>query len=165
MGVVRSAPKQIIYSPIQLGGIGIHETEIDQMIDHVEMLLAHGHTTTITGKLIRNTLQQLVLELGMGGSPFTQDLGKIKYLTENTWIENTIRSCFQQEIKITANEEWLQEWIETDEFIMSKAINILNRKGSRQMNKVRLYSLSAWVFTESVQSLIFVHFLLLLTLY
>ena len=139
MGVVRTAPKQIVYSPIQFGGIGLHETEVDQMIDHVKMLLNHGHAQTITGKLIRNTLQQLVIELGMKGNPFSQDLTKIKYLTENTWIENTIRSCYQYQIMITATDNWLKEWIETDEFVMTRAINILSTKGARQINKVRMY--------------------------
>ena len=74
-----------------MGGIGLHKTEIDQTIDHVKMIMQHGHCNTITGKLLRNTIETHAIETGLGGNPFTADLDKVNYLTENTWIENTIR--------------------------------------------------------------------------
>ena len=57
MGVVRTAPDVVVFSPIKLGGIGLHRTEIDQVIDHVKMVMQQGHRKTVTGTLIRNTLE------------------------------------------------------------------------------------------------------------
>ena len=131
MGVVRTAPKEVIYSPTQFGGIGLHSTGIDQMIDHVKMILNHGHTQSVTGKLIRHSLQHMTVEMGMQGCPFKVDLTKVEYLTENTWIENTLRSCQQNNINIENKETCLQQWIETDDFIMNRAVNILSKKGAR----------------------------------
>ena len=139
MGVVRTAPKEIIFAPIQYGGIGLHSTYVDQLIDHVKMLLHHGHTTSITGKLIRNSLQQMVIEMGLPGCPFKMDLNKIEYLTENTWVENTLRACQQHNVHIDTNEKWLHQWIDTDDFIMKRAILLLSKKGASLMNKVRMY--------------------------
>ena len=41
MGVIRTAPGTAIHTPMELGGIGLHRTEIDQTIDHVKMILQH----------------------------------------------------------------------------------------------------------------------------
>ena len=37
LGVVRTAPDTVAFAPIQLGGVGLHRTEIDQIIDHVKL--------------------------------------------------------------------------------------------------------------------------------
>ena len=139
LGVVRTAPGIVAFSPTQMGGIGLHRTEIDQTIDHVKMILQHSHTNSVTGKLIRNSIEQLAIESGLGGNLLKANLDKINYLTENTWIENTIRSCKKYGIEIETNSDGLQKWTDRDEFIMEKAIRTLKGKDLRIFNKVRLY--------------------------
>ena len=53
----------------------------------------HGHLKTVTGTLLRNTIEQISIESGLEGNPFDFVLDRVKYLTKNTWIENTIRCC------------------------------------------------------------------------
>ena len=72
----------LIYSPIELGGLGLQRTEVNQTIDHVKMIIQHGHTESIIGKLIRNTLEQLSIEAGLSEGPFQLDLTEVNYLTE-----------------------------------------------------------------------------------
>ena len=100
MGVVRTAPDAAVFSPAKLGGIGLHKTEIDQVIDHVKMVMQHGHCKTVTGTLIRNTLEQLAIESGQGGNPFTFDSNSLTYTTDRTWIQNTVTACSKFNINI-----------------------------------------------------------------
>ena len=81
----------------------------------------------------------MAIEMGMPGCPFKEDLTKVTYLTENTWVENTLRSFQLHNITIENKETWLQQWIETDDFIMRRALTILSKNGARMMNKVRMF--------------------------
>jgi hypothetical protein len=139
LGVVRTAPGTVIHAPAELGGIGLHRTEIDQTIDHVKMILQHGHAPTITGKLIRNSLEQLSIESGLGEGPFHADLTKVNYLTERTWIENTIRSCQKYNITIDSSIKGIPKWTDRDDFIMDRALRMLKGRNLAIFNKVRLY--------------------------
>ena len=139
MGVVRTAPREVIFAPPSLGGIGLNRTETDQVIDQVKMIIQHGHRDTIAGRLIRNTIQQLSCEIGIGGNPFEVDMEKVTYLTENTWIESVIRGSQRHNIIVKMREQWIHTWLENDEFIMAKAQNLTRGNDFMRVNKVRLY--------------------------
>jgi hypothetical protein len=139
LGVVRTAPGTPIYSPVELGGIGLQRTEVNQTIDHIKMIIQHGHTDSITGKLIRNTLEQLSIEAGLGTGPLLVDLTKVNYLTERTWIENTIRSCQKYNISIESSVKGIPNWTDRDEYIMDRAIQQLKGQELKIFNKVRLF--------------------------
>ena len=139
LGVVRTAADNVAFGPVQMGGIGLHKTEIDQTIDHVKMIMQHGHCNTVTGKLLRNTIETHAIETGLGGNPFTADLDKVNYLTENTWIENTIRGCQKYDIEIDTSIQGIKRWTERDEFIMDRALTHIKGRALLRFNNVRLY--------------------------
>ena len=85
------------------------------------MILHHGHKGTVTGTLIRNTAEQMAIEAGLGGDPFGKDLCKVRYLTENTWIERVIRNFRSYEIKIQTSIMGIPNWTMKDDFIMERA--------------------------------------------
>ena len=91
IGVVRTAPKQLGAAPTHLGGLGlnsgIHE---NQTIDHVSMMMKHGHRQTATGKLIRASAENLCIESGLPGDPLQLKTSGITWTTDNTWIQNSI---------------------------------------------------------------------------
>jgi hypothetical protein len=102
------------------------------------MIIQHGHTDSVTGKLIRNTLEQISIETGLGKSPFHADLTKVNYLTE--WIENTIRCCQKYGISIESSMIGIPKWTDRDEMIMDKAIQHL--KGAALKLSTRFASTS-----------------------
>ena len=130
--VVRTAPEQAVFSPKELGGVGLHRTEVNQTIDHVNMILQHGHQQTVTG-------QHLAIESGLGGDPIQLDLGNVEYLTENTWIERVVRSCKKFNIRIESGVKGIPKWTTRDAHIMEKAVQNLGQKELRTVNKVRIY--------------------------
>ena len=138
MGVVHTAPDVVVFSLIKLGGIGLHRTEIDQVIDHVKIVMQHGHRKTVTGTLIRNTLEQIAIESGQEGNPFAFDSDSLTYTTERIWIQNTITACSKFSINIVPPFQGIPKWTTKDQFIMDKAILTLKGKELRIFNKVRL---------------------------
>ena len=75
----------------------------------------------------------------MSKGPFHADLTKVNYLTERTWIENTIRSCHKYNITIESSITGLHKWTDRDECIMDRALRKIKGKELRIFNKVRLY--------------------------
>ena len=139
MGIAKTAPKEVAFSPVDIGGMGLHHTEIDQTIDHIKMIIAHGNMDTVTGKLLRNTIQQLTIETGLQGEPLNHNLENITYLTENTWIENTIRCCRRYKVTFDTDLPQLEKWIDNDDFIMERALRVIKGSEIRTFNNVRLY--------------------------
>ena len=138
MGVVRTAPDKVVFSPTKLGGIGLHMTEIDQTIDHVKMIMQHGHQDTVTGTLLRNTLEQIAIDAGQGGNPFEFEPDLLSYTTERTWIQNTIQSCSKFKIHIESPFQGIPKWTTKDIYLMDRAIHTLKGKELKIFNKVRL---------------------------
>ena len=79
------------------------------------------------------------IEAGIGGCPFRLPLDKLTYLTECTWIANTIRSCQKYGTEITTSLHGIKKWTDRDEYIMSKALDTLSPKELQLFNKVRMY--------------------------
>lgn len=70
MGIVRSASTILANTPTHLGGYGILDINIEQMVQHIGMLSLHMHQPSIIGMMITISLEQYILESGRGGSPF-----------------------------------------------------------------------------------------------
>ena len=98
------------------------------------MIMMHGHRDTITGTLLRKTIEQIAIE---SGNPFEYDPST--YTTNNTWIQNTISSCNKYQINIVPRFQGLPMWTTRDEYIMEKAVTTLQGKELATFNKVRMY--------------------------
>ena len=141
MGVVRTAPKYLRATPKELGGLGvntgIHE---NQTIDQIAMTLRHGHFDTATGQLIRAAAENLCIEAGLPGDPYSYNAKDITWTTDKTWIQNSITNMQRYGTKIESSIRGLREWASNDGFIMEQAIQYIKDKKSRsQFNKVRMY--------------------------
>jgi hypothetical protein len=89
MGITRSAPSLIATAPTSLGGFGIFSFDIAQLVGHVTLLLLHGpDAVSLTGQLLRLSLEYYALESGLPGDPL--GLPSIDYVTNSTWISQTI---------------------------------------------------------------------------
>jgi len=52
IGVVRTAPNQVVYSPTEYGGLGQRHVYEDQTINHISTILQYGHSPSIIGSLL-----------------------------------------------------------------------------------------------------------------
>jgi hypothetical protein len=67
------------------------------------------------------------------------DFKKVNYLTENAWIEISIRCCQKYGISIKSSLTGIPKWTDREEMIIDKGIQHLKSATLKTFNKVRLY--------------------------
>jgi Reverse transcriptase (RNA-dependent DNA polymerase). len=139
MGVVRTAPAVLATAPRKLGGFGLLAFEIEQLISHLGIILQHGYQhKSITGSLLRATFEYHALEVGLAGDPL--QLPDVPYVTQRTWVSNTIKTMHKYRVKIISDIPGLSTWTTNDTLLMNILGNIVKDSNTLQiLNKVRLY--------------------------
>jgi Reverse transcriptase (RNA-dependent DNA polymerase). len=139
IGVVWTAPAIIATAPLWLGGFGLLSFEIEQFVSHIGMLLQHGHQhTSLTGLLLRTSLEYYAVEAGLPGDPLR--LPEVQYVTQQTWIFNTIKAMRTYRVHISSDIPSLLPWTTNDIFLMQLFDSQQISRGTlRTLNKVRLY--------------------------
>jgi Reverse transcriptase (RNA-dependent DNA polymerase). len=137
-GIVRTTPSVLATSPISLGGFGLMSFEIEQLTQHIGLLMQHGpDRQTTTGQLLRSTLEYYALEAGLPGDPLS--FPALGYTTKNTWISQTIGSLRQFRIQMKSDTQGLSPWCQDDIFIMQVMYERTKLPELALLNKVRLY--------------------------
>ena len=147
MGVVRTAPNAVVNAPTQFGGMGQTTIHENQTIDHVLTILQHGHSETVTGNLLRTTLEYMALESGMPGDPMKLPIHDITWISEKTWMDTTLRAMDDIGITIETNMTGLKKWTNNDSFLMERASSLISGKEIAIFNKVRMH-LKAATFSD-----------------
>ena len=62
-GVSSKMPRAVVWGPLHYQGIGIHHLWTTQGIEHLLAMLRHVTCQTLTGQLIRTTLEEMQLEI------------------------------------------------------------------------------------------------------
>jgi len=88
--VVRSAGTAIVYDIHEMGGLGFKDVHVTQLIEHVKILLDHGPTATVAGRLLKNVAEAIIIERGCRGNIFSADVKKHPWVDHN-WIWQQFR--------------------------------------------------------------------------
>jgi hypothetical protein len=65
----RNFPCSPLYGPGSHQGCEIHNLYTSQVIEHLDAALRHGPFNTMTGELLRGSLEALTTKLGLPGKP------------------------------------------------------------------------------------------------
>ena len=65
MKMCRQAPAILVHGPEEYGRLGIKDAYLLQGIAHVKALIDEGESNSTTGKLLRNLIEQHIIELGL----------------------------------------------------------------------------------------------------
>jgi hypothetical protein len=68
LGACRNFPLVYRYAPASLNGLALPHPYVEQGIAHIGLILTHGAIDTPTGSLLRASLEQAQLEVGIGTS-------------------------------------------------------------------------------------------------
>lgn len=139
-GIVRSAARDIVFAPVNVMGFSYMDIGTQQMISHCEILVDHGSTDTLTGKLIRMYAEGLYIEAGIGGDCFIWDVDTLPWITES-WLVNTIRDLQKGRITLQHNIRGPSAWRRGDFFIMEKIMEkkVYTKMEMRMINEVRVF--------------------------
>ena len=141
-GINRHYPRDVLYGQVDKHGIGLKNLFLTQGISHVVDIINHLWHKSLTGTLIRQSLEYLRIELGMNGNIFDLNYNKVKHciLTES-WIEHTWKFVAEYGINIAPKIKEIELRRVGDSCIMEKVVraNILEPNELKWFNRCRLF--------------------------
>ena len=93
-----SIPSASLYGPKSEGGLQLHHLYHTQGFLQVEKLYKYLNTDTVTGKLLRVSLEASIIEVGIGRNLFAQDYIKFHKLISEGWIKSIWKFSFEHKI-------------------------------------------------------------------
>ena len=114
----RKFPRDMVYGPKQAQGLGLKDPYIVQGLTWIKTLMHHGDRETVTGALLRSSLEHLQLELG-SGAPFFQDDYEIwSDLATNCWLKHVWKFLQEQALRVEHTVPVLKTQTAQDAFLM-----------------------------------------------
>jgi hypothetical protein len=101
--VSRTFPRDVVYGPKSLMGLGLNNLYYVQGSKHIAMLHQFVHTDTITGELMRSCIEITKIYVGHGSNIFTLNYERLGHLSPPSWISNLWHFCHKYEIQIDEN--------------------------------------------------------------
>lgn len=150
MGYARTTSRDLVYSPRDIMGCGVKNLHALQAIHHISLLLDHGGTNTLTGRLLRLVAESFHIESGIGGDPFKSDIKQYVWIS-STWFTDTIKSMQQYRLTLNHNLSKPYQWTDNDRFLMEEifSLHIFQRNELMWINEVRLH-LQVMTFSDLV---------------
>ena len=141
LGACRNFPLVYRYAPASLNGLALPHPYVEQGIAHISLILTHGAIDTPTGSLLRASLEQAQLEVGIGTPFLSEPFDTYGFLlTECLWA--TIWSFIStHHISLSYGDQVLpKRQRHGDEFIMQLLIQqpTLSRSDLISCNRCRL---------------------------
>lgn len=82
-------PRDLTYGPLESQGIGIVSIHTVQLIEHIQTLAQHLISDTLTGSLLRHSIEVHIIELGTKHSFWELDPLPWKAIFTKSWIRST----------------------------------------------------------------------------
>ncbi len=92
-------PHDMVYGPVNSQGLGVKDPYVLQGLTWLKTLLRHRDRATVTGLLIRQSMELLHLEIGTGNPLFQDDFATFKSLATDCWLKHVW--SFQQELELS----------------------------------------------------------------
>ena len=88
LGICRNIPTELRYIPSCFGGFALRSLTTEATAESLNMFLQHYGTESSLGIFLTATIENLQLELGVTGCPFTYDYSIWKDLATDSWIKS-----------------------------------------------------------------------------
>ena len=140
-GIMRTFPRTLVHAPTAARGLNIPDLYTEQGLSHIEMLLMYGHREEhITGKLLRGSIQQAKLELGLPGPLFRQDYSKFHHLATTTWVKSVWLFLWEHSMSLEEDGPHLTTRRDNDTFLtLVFYANGFRGKQLHRLNHCRVY--------------------------
>ena len=144
--IQRRFPRTLLHAPIALMGLGLPHLYTTQLYQHILVLLRHGHTDSLTGNLLRASIETLRLEIGSVRHPLTLPWQKWGSLATPTWLTSTWQMLSEQQLGVTDTTQHPPALRSNDKAIMDFFVPTLSDRGVlRILNHCRLYLEIFWL--------------------
>ena len=139
--VNRHFPHALVYAPTNKQGLGLTNLYDFQGASHVECIQNHSLSKTITGDLIKTSLEYLTLEVGISGGILMKPYSVYGVYATNTWLTHTWKFMEEKKITMMNRTKSLTLRREYDSFIMESIIQkmALSPAKLKAINRCRSY--------------------------
>ena len=141
MGCNRKIKKEWRTIPYEFLGVGLPNYSLEQLIAQTNLLLQHFSSGTLVGNLMKNTYEQLQLEIGLGGCAFGQNWKHYQGLATDGWMKSIWEGAAEHKVNITIDSKYsLKKQREGDSYLMELFFRQGYRKTAlNRLNRVRKY--------------------------
>ena len=101
MGICSKFPRKVVFGPWQYQGLDLVDPYYWQYFTHVRTILQEGMKQSLTGQLIRSTIEQFRLETGYTGRLTEIPDEVINITTDRIWIKETIKFMKSVNMQLT----------------------------------------------------------------
>jgi hypothetical protein len=117
-GIVRTLPRDLVHGSVHYQGLGIPSLYSEQGLAHTDVLLRFGNRPdTITGGLLRISVEQLTLEIGLPDPPLQSNIANFSWLTP-TWLTHTGQFLSSSGLQLRTDLPTLPIYREDDQYLM-----------------------------------------------
>jgi len=145
-GTMNSLPRILVNAPIMYHGYALPELYVEQGILHIQKIMKFCNSKALTGELLRCSVEQHKLELGLPGPFFTNDYKLLGHLATATWVKHTWKFLSQHNIQLLDTTADIPPRCANDTPLMQAFIHAGYRNNDlRRLNLCRLFLQAATV--------------------
>ena len=140
--IVRTLKRAVVHGPRAFCGLALPHFYMEQGIYKVQRICKYtGSYGYITGSLMRDSLENLTLELGLPGHPMSHDFDLWQGLTTDCWIKCAWQFMNKYGIEILTSTTTLSTLREGDSLIMWKfyRVGIREPRLLKRLNSCRMF--------------------------
>jgi hypothetical protein len=145
-GIPNSFPRALVHAPVKVQGLNINHLYLNQNVQHIQKILKYCRSATMTGQLIRCSVEQHKVELGLPGPFFCQDYSAWGSVATRTWVSQTWLFVSKNGMRIEDDTPDIPLRAQGDKYIMQVFYNAgYRREELRRLNLCRLFLRAATV--------------------
>ena len=88
LGICRNIPTDLRYIPSYFGGFALNDLTIEATAEALNMFLQHYETSSTLGTFLTASIENLQLELGVSGCPFSYEFDVWESLATDSWVKS-----------------------------------------------------------------------------
>ena len=100
-GVCCKMPRPVVWGPLRYQGLGIHHLWTTQGVEDLLAILRRATRPTLAGKLIRTSVEEMQLEIGVPLSFLLCSFEAFGQLATRSWLAATWQFLSESKIKVT----------------------------------------------------------------
>jgi hypothetical protein len=142
LGACRTCPKVYRHAPAKFQGLDIPNLYVERGIGQLRQILVHGAIPTTTGDLLRISLEQAQLEVGIGIPFLEASYGFYGFLLTDTWWKSVWEFIWMHGIELSSPNQIIpQPQRVGDGYIMERLCSQpeLSQNKLLSCNRCRLY--------------------------
>jgi hypothetical protein len=140
IGFVPGFPRDLVHAPKKYLGLDIPNLFAHQVTSHIQKIIQFCQSKSLTGELIRTSMQQLRVELGVNGPIFELPFQTFGCITTQSWITSTWKDMQEYGITMADSTPDIPKRSQNDRLIMTAFVEAgFKAQELKQLNKMRLY--------------------------